>query len=387
MRDMLDVVVVGAGPGGSVAAKRCAEYGLKTLLLEKRRLPRDKVCSGMIMSHMIQTLIEKEFGQIPEEILSHPKYLSGLVLHVIGMGSKKVEHKMPIALRKDLDYWMNRRAREAGAEIWDNAEVTEVIEAGENYIVNVKKDKIEQAVEAKFIIGADGATSAVRKSIFPNFRNQYSQTIQECYQGTLDLEKEYFHFFYFPEIGVAPSFDAHYKGDIFIIDMIAKIGDFKKLNLPYRVKNILSKEYGFDPNRQPLWIRSCLQPLMYKELTSGSFSPYKGNLLLVGEAGGLLMPLMAGDGIREAVWSGILAAISIIEGAKSGIKADRFYSNRLAQILKMLEKIYFWRMKIREQIIKGDKQILDVLEKLWQETLNISLEDISIPRIGIKEHS
>lgn len=46
---MFDVVVVGAGPGGSVAAKRCLESGLKTLLLEKRRLPRDKVCSGMIM--------------------------------------------------------------------------------------------------------------------------------------------------------------------------------------------------------------------------------------------------------------------------------------------------------------------------------------------------
>jgi flavin-dependent dehydrogenase len=46
---MFDVVVVGAGPGGSVAAKRCLESELKTVLLEKRKLPRDKVCSGMIM--------------------------------------------------------------------------------------------------------------------------------------------------------------------------------------------------------------------------------------------------------------------------------------------------------------------------------------------------
>jgi flavin-dependent dehydrogenase len=119
---------------------------------------------------------------------------------------------------------------------------------------------------------------------------------------------------------------------------------------------------------------------MCKELTSGSFFPCKGNLLLVGEAGGLLMPLMAGDGIREAIWSGILAAISIIRGAESGIKADRFYSNKVARIVKMLGTIYPWRERIKEQIIKGDKQILEVLERLWQETLNISLDDISIPK-------
>jgi len=38
-----DVIMVGAGPGGSVAAKRCAEKELNTLLIEKKQLPRDKV--------------------------------------------------------------------------------------------------------------------------------------------------------------------------------------------------------------------------------------------------------------------------------------------------------------------------------------------------------
>lgn len=32
-----DVIVVGAGPGGNLAAKKCAASGLKTLLLEKRK--------------------------------------------------------------------------------------------------------------------------------------------------------------------------------------------------------------------------------------------------------------------------------------------------------------------------------------------------------------
>ncbi|MDD1652720.1 MAG: FAD-dependent monooxygenase, partial [Methanomicrobiales archaeon] len=39
-----DVLVVGAGPGGATAGRLCAEAGLKTLLIEKERLPRYKAC-------------------------------------------------------------------------------------------------------------------------------------------------------------------------------------------------------------------------------------------------------------------------------------------------------------------------------------------------------
>ena len=32
-----DVIIVGAGPGGAMAARKCAEGGLDVLLLEKRQ--------------------------------------------------------------------------------------------------------------------------------------------------------------------------------------------------------------------------------------------------------------------------------------------------------------------------------------------------------------
>jgi digeranylgeranylglycerophospholipid reductase len=38
-----DVVVVGGGPGGAVAAKTCAEKGLSVLLIEKRSKIGDPV--------------------------------------------------------------------------------------------------------------------------------------------------------------------------------------------------------------------------------------------------------------------------------------------------------------------------------------------------------
>jgi flavin-dependent dehydrogenase len=266
---------------------------------------------------------------------------------------------------------MNQKAREAGVELWEGASVTGIIEAGDGYVVMLKVGKEEKSIKARYVIGADGATSVVRKALFPSLRIQYVQIIQECYQGALDLEKEYFHFFYFPEIAVAPSFDAHHKGDLFVIDVTARKGELKKLNLVHRVKKVLSEGYGFDLKEQPIWAKGCIQPLMYKELVSGSFSPCKGNVLLVGEAGGLLMPLMAGDGIREAIWSGLLAANSIIKAEETGEKAEMFYSNEIADILSMLKTIYPWARKIKEKVNKGGEPLLKALEELWTETLNI----------------
>ncbi|MEJ2729765.1 MAG: FAD-dependent oxidoreductase [Deltaproteobacteria bacterium] len=66
---MYDVIVAGGGPGGSVASQTCARKGLRTLLIERKRLPRDKVCSGMIMGPWANEVIAQEFGGIPDSIL------------------------------------------------------------------------------------------------------------------------------------------------------------------------------------------------------------------------------------------------------------------------------------------------------------------------------
>ena len=78
---MFDVAVIGAGPAGSAAAKRCAEQGLYTVILEKKKLPRDKVCSGLIIGPLARTLIKQEFGEVPEAVLCRPPQLNGYLFH------------------------------------------------------------------------------------------------------------------------------------------------------------------------------------------------------------------------------------------------------------------------------------------------------------------
>ena len=43
-----DVVVAGAGPGGSVAAFELARHGARVALVDKARFPRDKACGDLV---------------------------------------------------------------------------------------------------------------------------------------------------------------------------------------------------------------------------------------------------------------------------------------------------------------------------------------------------
>ena len=84
---MYDVIVVGAGPAGTAAAKRCAEHGLNTLILEKRSLLRDKVCSGMVMGpsrHMMGST-NVLYGGMPATKMTSMTGQNGLSLNAPGM--------------------------------------------------------------------------------------------------------------------------------------------------------------------------------------------------------------------------------------------------------------------------------------------------------------
>ena len=76
---MYDVLVVGAGPAGSTAAKILAESGYKVMLAEKFKMPRYKSCSGQLIKKSLD-LIVKYFGEsVPESVTCAPMENRGMI--------------------------------------------------------------------------------------------------------------------------------------------------------------------------------------------------------------------------------------------------------------------------------------------------------------------
>ncbi|MBU2608634.1 MAG: NAD(P)/FAD-dependent oxidoreductase [Chloroflexi bacterium] len=355
---MYDVIVVGAGPAGSLAAKKCAEQGLGVLLLEKSALPRDKVCSGMVMGVMAQELVRQEFGEIPYESLTNPSHLAGFLLYVPETEPQVLEYRMPFAWRRDLDFWMTQQARQAGADIRDGVKVVSVEPESGHCVVRLG----QETIESRFVIGADGANSTIRRSIHPELNITYRTAYRECYSGELALDRNYFHWFA-PLSRTSPRFSLCHKGEFFLLG-----GALKQLRSE---ANKILGSYGFSGRERPIWKDGCISGAgvnLKGGLYSGAFIPARDNILLVGDAALLQMPV-SWDGIGMALKSSLHAVESIVDALATGRDVGEIYLPRFASLLDILKDLDLLGARIEEAGKQGRK----ALAAAWADGIKAAL--------------
>ncbi len=357
---VFDVIVVGAGPGGTAAAKRCADRGLNVLLIEKKELPRDKVCSGMIMGEWALKIIRQEFGSIPPSVLTDPPLLSG---HRFYVGTDKTEElKWPTALswRKDLDFWVVQGAVKSGVKLKEGVRVAGIKPVNGGCRVILEKGGKTEALHARFVIGADGAASVVRRSIFPELKVRFSGPIRECYRGALDLPKDFFHWF-FPKSLPRPRFNVNHKDDVFLIEG----SGLRKLRGEI-AKTLL--RYGFNPDTKPIRTDGCAIALLHDNLLSGAFQPVKRNVLLIGDAAGLILPITF-EGIGSALKSGILASEAIIRHFDDETEVASLYLKSLDPMLLTIRRLCVVQDELKTAANGGADILAKALRDAYRETL------------------
>jgi len=147
-----DVAVIGAGPAGATAARQLALRGMRTVVLEKERLPRYKTCGGGIVLRAART------AELPVDSIGQREWNAAELhfhdadLHFV------VRREQPIlwtTMRADFDARLCDAAIRAGAEIRDATRVValDTTPAGTRVVTECGD------VHARLVVAADGAAS------------------------------------------------------------------------------------------------------------------------------------------------------------------------------------------------------------------------------------
>lgn len=320
-----DVIVVGAGPAGSTAAKILAEKGIKVLLIDKKKFPRDKPCGGGL-----PTRVWKRFPYVID-LIDSISY--GSITYSSSLKYKlKIKRDKPLiatVLRKDFDNRLAEIAVTKGADFIFRKSVSNIKILKDKTIITLNDGKI---IESQIVIGADGFRSVIAEKL-----NLSKKTDDICVcliqeqpiiEEKLDKhfsKKRILHIFIkiqdiagygwiFPKkkhlnIGIGEFESA--------VDKSKPKKNLKKIYNEFIVtlkkNNILPKDFKSGK------IKGATLPVFPLEKT------YTDRVILCGDAAGFINSI-TGEGIYYAMTSGQIAANVVYNALEIGDTTERFLS-------------------------------------------------------------
>ena len=159
---IFDVAIVGGGPAGSTCAAFCALAGLRTVVLEREKFPREKVCGDCLNPSSWPVLKRLKLAQRVRD-LPHSKLCS---VAFIAIDGREVVVDLPsgtdreISVKRSLfDDLLLGRARELGAHVHEKSVATG-LSRNDDWKIETASG---QTFHARMLIGADGRNSTVAR--------------------------------------------------------------------------------------------------------------------------------------------------------------------------------------------------------------------------------
>jgi flavin-dependent dehydrogenase len=313
-----DVLIVGAGPAGSIAALVLARAGVRVRLLDRATFPRDKLCGDTINPGTMALL--RRLG-IAEAIERQSLPVDGMV--VSGEGGITIDGRYPAGLhgrsirRRDLDWILLRAATDAGAAFEADATVRGAALSSSGVDgVRVGGDGNSRTLHAPVTLAADGRHSTITfgLGLARHPREPRRWAIGAYFQGVPAIAtRGEMHIRRGRYIGLAPTPDG--LVNVCVVRPLAHAGAIPDASRALREELLADSELGPRIAEARMATRPVvLGPLAVDVRGEEALPP---GLLLAGDAAGFIDP-MTGDGLRFAVRGGELAAAAALRALEHG---------------------------------------------------------------------
>jgi len=299
-----DVLVIGAGPAGSVLAYLLAKQGLRILILERAHLPRYKTCGGGVTFKTFRCL---PFDATPT---FEVQAIGGIVTYAGKPVLKTDDLAQPFAwlvMRDRFDYYLVEQAVQAGAELAEGIRVRLVEQDAGKAAVYTENG----TYQGRLLAGADGVNSIVAHTTGLLGDRRTGSAIEA-------------------ELGVPPS-AIEAQGPFATFDFGALPNGYgwifpKKDHLSvglFQASTDKAPHLKEDLQRfiacQPVLERATILQQRGHPIPLGGKAQelHRGRILLVGDAANLADPWL-GEGIYSAVLSANLAAETMVKAISNG---------------------------------------------------------------------
>ena len=324
-----DVIIVGAGPGGSAAAITLAKNGHKVLLLDRKEFPRDKVCGDGLLPGSVRFLNKlglkdqiqtAGFNPINEMMVISPENST----INISITPRDKDTQFYIAPRKDFDVLLQRKAVASGAKFLIANAHEPVITNGVVTGINIVKDGRVSTFTSKILIGADGSSSAMARTLAPQIHKVQQRILwRRGYISGLEIDPQRAEFYFIKEIAPCGAW-------IFPISATSAnigLGQYQQDYIPKQknlndLMEIFLNHPRIKPRLSANWKISNSKSWYYHLATWNQPRIAFDGALLVGDAASFLDPF-SGEGIKNALHSGIIAGEIVDEALR---KKDYSYS-------------------------------------------------------------
>jgi geranylgeranyl reductase family protein len=310
-----DVAVVGGGPAGAAAAIELARAGRDVVVVDKARFPRDKCCGDGLTTLALRLL--EDLGVDPGTIDSWQRVDDVVVRSPSG---REATFPLPrgrgtyaaVARRTDLDAAILDTARAAGAKVLDGHACTAADERADRVVLDIAGIG---ELHARYVVAADGMWSPVRKHLGlaePGYRGEW-HAFRQYFDGVSpraardlfvwfepDLLPGYAWSFPLPDGRANVGFGIQRGGKVAIQDMASLWPDLLARD---HIREVLGAGARAEAPHKAWPIPARVDVAVLAA----------SRTLFAGDAASVTDP-MTGEGIGQALETGMLAAAAIVAG-------------------------------------------------------------------------